>query len=93
LKEWCGNFFQCPSAIGNRKSAIPAILGQAMIVENLRRARRRWKLVLQGGETMGIKAFHRSERSSVLALAICSPPQFRRIVGVLFALLLILPGK
>ena len=41
---------------------------------------------------MGIKAFHRSERSSVLALAICSPPQFRRIVGVLFALLLILPG-
>jgi hypothetical protein len=28
-------------AIGNRKSAIPAILGQAMIVENLRRTRRR----------------------------------------------------
>ena len=26
LKKWCGNSFQCPSAIGNRKSAIPAIL-------------------------------------------------------------------
>ena|GEM_PF-1054710 len=29
------------SKIGNPQSAIPAILGQAMIVENLRRARRR----------------------------------------------------
>jgi len=46
LKKWCGNSFQCPSArhggaIGNRKSAIPATVGQAMIVENLRRTRRR----------------------------------------------------
>jgi hypothetical protein len=38
LKKWCGNSFQSPSAIGNRKSAIPAILRQAMIVENLRAA-------------------------------------------------------
>jgi hypothetical protein len=29
------------STIGNRQSAIPAILGQAMIVENLRRTGRR----------------------------------------------------
>jgi hypothetical protein len=29
------------SKIGNPQSAIPSILGQAMIVENLRRARRR----------------------------------------------------
>jgi len=46
IEKWCGNSFQCPSArqvgkIGNPKSAIPAILGQAMIVErNLRGARR-----------------------------------------------------
>jgi hypothetical protein len=30
-----------PPRRGNRKSAIPDILGQAMIVENLRRTRRR----------------------------------------------------
>jgi hypothetical protein len=30
-----------PPRRGNRKSAIPASLGQAMIVENLRRTRRR----------------------------------------------------
>jgi hypothetical protein len=39
LKKSCGKFFECSStrrggAIGNRKSAIPAILGQAMMLEN-----------------------------------------------------------
>jgi hypothetical protein len=48
LKKWCGNSFQCPSAIGNRKSAIPATLGQATIAEILRKKRRSLKLVLDG---------------------------------------------
>jgi len=30
-----------PMSVSNRKSAIPAILGEAMIVENLRHTRRR----------------------------------------------------
>jgi hypothetical protein len=39
------------SAIGNRQSAMPAILGQAMIAEILRKKRRSAELVLQGGLT------------------------------------------
>jgi hypothetical protein len=41
LKKLWDDSFQSPSAIGYRKSAIPAILGQAMVVENLRRTRRK----------------------------------------------------
>jgi DNA-binding NtrC family response regulator len=33
LKKWSGNSFQRRSSVGNRRSAIPAILGQAMTVE------------------------------------------------------------
>jgi len=47
LKKSWGNFLSCQSAIGNRKSAIPAILGQTMIAEILRKQRRSLRLVFQ----------------------------------------------
>ena len=47
LKRWCGNFLFCQSAIGNRKSAIPAILGQTMIGQILGKQRRSPRLVFR----------------------------------------------
>jgi hypothetical protein len=47
LKKWCGNFLSCQSAIGNRKSAIPAILGQTMIAQIIRKQRIGFRQVLQ----------------------------------------------
>jgi hypothetical protein len=48
LKKCCGHSFQYSSAIDNRKSATPAILGQATIAEILRKKRRSLKPVLDG---------------------------------------------
>jgi hypothetical protein len=46
LKNWYCNILRRQSAIGNRKSAIPASLGQHMIAEILRKKRRSLELVL-----------------------------------------------
>src|SRR5208337_3435618 len=46
LKKRCAELRCCQSAIGNRKSTIPAILGKAMIAETLRKRRRSLELVL-----------------------------------------------
>ena len=48
LKKRCGELLRCQSAIGNRQSAIPAILGQTVIAEILRKQRRSLRLVLRG---------------------------------------------
>jgi hypothetical protein len=51
-EAWCGNFLPCqsvpPSGI-NRKSAIPANFGQAMIAEILRQQPKSLGLMLQRG--------------------------------------------
>jgi hypothetical protein len=45
-----------PMPLSNRKSAIPAILDEAMMVENLRRTRRRYRLVQQRGPVAATKS-------------------------------------
>jgi hypothetical protein len=45
LKKWFRNFLYWQSAITNRKSAIPAVLGEAPIAETRRKARR-FKIVV-----------------------------------------------
>ena len=41
---------------------------------------------------MGINAFHRNERPSEYPLGLCPGPRLRKILGMLFALVVILPG-
>jgi len=47
---------------------------------------------VEGAGPVGARAFHRCQRSSLYSRVFCAPPLFRKIVGMLFVLILILPA-